>query len=268
MMSCINADNNSVQTDLCDTIQAEILELSKKEPMLKEQVSKLLPKNDTLTSALATHLADLIHTSDGGSTELASLFEEVMAADLQIAARASSDLLALRDRDPACTTYLHGLLNFKGFQALQAYRFAHFLWINGRTELASWVSNRASLILGPDIHPAAQLGTRIMLDHGSGIVIGETSVVGDDVSIMQNVTLGGTGKIGGDRHPKVRQGVMIGAGAIVLGNVKIGASSKVAAGSVVLQDVPSRCTVAGIPAQVVRRHDDNEMPAETMNQSV
>jgi serine O-acetyltransferase len=211
-------------------------------------------------------LADILASQDVGKDACELLFKDALNADRSISFSAARDLTVVHARDPACTTQTHAFLNYKGFQAVQAHRIAHWLWKNNRTELASWLSSRVSFMLGPDIHPAARMGAGIMLDHGAGIVIGETAVVEDDVSILQNVTLGGTGKITGDRHPKVRRGVMIGAGAKIIGNVEIGAYSKVAAGSVVLKDVPTRSTVAGIPAQVVRIHPKEEVPSECMDQ--
>ena len=179
-----------------------------------------------------------------------------------------ADIAAIVARDPANSDALAILLHLKGFHALQAYRFAHRLWQAGRMEAARWLSSQASLVFGLDIHPAARLGQGIMLDHGSGIVIGETSIIEDDVSILQQVTLGGTGRDKGDRHPKIRRGVLIGAGAKILGNIEVGAYSKVAAGSVVLHPVPPHSTVAGVPARVVRRHAAGERPAATMNQQI
>jgi serine O-acetyltransferase len=251
-----------------DTIQVEAAELIEKEPLLRNLVSRLVCKGGTLQQALAIRLADLLQAPGVRAADLADLFAEIVSGNPTIAICAARDLEAVRTRDPACETYLHALINFKGFQALQAHRIAHRLWLDERTELASWISNRASLVLGPDIHPAARIGLGIMLDHGSGIVIGETAVVESDVSILQNVTLGGTGKTGGDRHPKVRQGVMIGAGAKVIGNIEIGEFSKVAAGSVVLKSVPPHCTVAGVPAQIVRIHNAAAAPAISMDQSI
>lgn len=250
-----------------EAIRAEVERLGDKEPILHGLLSSLFHNSRTLNEAIAAVLVNLLQATGVGMVALKDLFAETLFEDKLIAAIAR-DLQAVRVRDPACTTYLHALLNYKGFQAIQAYRIAHQLWSDDRVELASWVSNRTSLILGPDIHPAAQIGSGIMLDHGSGIVIGETAVVEDDVSILQNVTLGGTGKVTGDRHPKVRRGVMIGAGAKIIGNIEIGEYSKVAAGSVVLKPVPARCTVAGIPAQIVRIHDVTEIPAVSMNQNI
>ncbi len=250
------------------TIRTEAILLSEKEPLLRGLLSQLALSDGSLRHMTAMMLADALQATSVEATALNALFAEVLSADPLIEMAISRDLQAVRDRDPACTTYLHAILNYKGFQAMQAHRIAHRLWQDGRTEIASWITNRVSLVLGPDIHPAARIGSGIMLDHGSGIVIGETAVVEDDVSILQNVTLGGTGKITGDRHPKVRRGVMIGAGAKIIGNIEIGEFSKVAAGSVVLKAVPDRCTVAGIPAQIVRIHGSTEVPAVSMDQSI
>ena len=159
--------------------------------------------------------------------------------------------MATFDRDPACHRYLQPLLFFKGFQAVQAYRLGHWLWLNGHKNLAYQVQMRVSEVFGVDIHPAARIGRGIMIDHAHSIVIGETAVVGDNVSMLHSVTLGGTGKEDGDRHPKIGDGVLIGAGAKVLGNIRIGSCSRIAAGSVVLEDVPACKTVAGVPARIV-----------------
>ncbi|SDZ33950.1 serine O-acetyltransferase [Jannaschia faecimaris] len=248
-------------------IRSEAEAVAKDEPFLAGILGRVFFQRESLQDALSRHLADLLLPRDMDGDALAAILSDAMEADPSIAASAARDLCAVFERDPACTTRAHALLNYRGFQALQAHRIAHRFWNDGRSALAFWLSNRTSLVLGPDIHPAARIGTGIMLDHGLGVVIGETAVVEDDVSILQNVTLGGTGKIHGDRHPKVRRGVMIGAGAKVIGNIEIGEFSKIAAGSVVLRDVPDRSTVAGVPARVVRRHDTTEMPSETMDQS-
>jgi serine O-acetyltransferase len=165
-----------------------------------------------------------------------------------------ADLVAVSVRDPACRSPLHALLYFKGFHALQAHRVAHSLWRRGRRDAAAWLANRTALALQVDIHPAVPFGRRVVIDHATGVVIGETALVEDDVTIFHGVTLGATGKHRGDRHPKVRRGALVGAGATVLGNVEIGRCSRVAAGSVVLAPVPPHCTVAGVPARVVRKH--------------
>ena len=172
--------------------------------------------------------------------------------------------MAVSERDSACCSLVTPLLYFKGFHALQAYRVAHWLWQQGRNSLALFLQNRISAVFAVDIHPAARIGKGIMFDHATGIVIGETAVVEDMVSIMQSVTLGGTGKEAGDRHPKVRKGVLIGAGAKILGNITVGECAKVGAGSVVLKDVPARATVAGVPAQIICETACNQ-PAREMD---
>jgi serine O-acetyltransferase len=178
-----------------------------------------------------------------------------------------ADLQAVYDRDPACTRYLEPLLYFKGFHALVTHRFAHVLWNAGRRDFALYLQSQSSRIFAVDINPATRIGRGIMLDHGTGIVIGETAVVGDNCSILQNVTLGGNGKEIGDRHPKIGKNVLLAAGAKVLGNIRVGDCSKVAAGSVVLQDVPANKTVAGVPARIVGDSNCPE-PARSMDQRV
>ncbi len=162
-----------------------------------------------------------------------------------------ADLLAVLDRDPACTRLLEPLLYFKGFHALQTHRLAHALWRDGRRDFALYLQSRSSEVFQTDIHPAARIGKGVFLDHATGLVVGSTAVIEDDVSILHGVTLGGTGKAGGDRHPKIRHGVLIGAGAKIIGNIEVGHCARVAAGSVVLQPVPHNKTVAGVPARVV-----------------
>lgn len=249
-------------------IRQEASELAEREailrPLLEEQI---LAHDEGATIFLQVVCARLV-SAKFDKEALRGLFADVIGEDADILRAVEADLKAVRQRDPACTTFLHALLNMKGFHALQTYRVAHHLWRAGRPEVALWLSNIASLVFGPDIHPAAKIGSSVMLDHGSGIVIGETAVVEDGVSILQNVTLGGTGKETGDRHPKIGRGVMIGAGAKILGNIEIGAFSKVAAGSVVLKPVPAHCTVAGVPASVVKINRSNEIPAETMEQNL
>jgi serine O-acetyltransferase len=248
------------------TIRTEAAEFATREPALRRllgaQVTGAANNREIIAHVLAARLSV-------AKVETGDLFDLMLSTlDDDILAKIEADIVAVRERDPACTTYLHALLNLKGFHALETHRIAHALWMAGRIEIASWLANLASLVFGPDIHPAAKIGSSIMLDHGSGIVIGETAVIEDEVSILQNVTLGGTGKETGDRHPKIRHGVMIGAGAKILGNIEIGAFSKIAAGSVVLKSVPEHCTVAGVPAVVVRIHRADEIPAETMDQNI
>ncbi len=246
-------------------IRAEAAALAEREPMLRPLVQPVLVSASGL-QMLARVLAARL---SGGGVDRATL-EQLMTgtADDELLRATEADIAAVVTRDPACPGPCHVLLNLKGFQALQTYRFAHRLWQDGRQEGARFLASQAALAFDVDIHPAARIGSGVMLDHGSGIVIGETAVVEDDVSILQDVTLGGTGRDVGDRHPKVRRGVMIGAGAKILGNFEVGACSKVAAGSVVLKPVEDRTTVAGVPATVVRVHGRAEVPAEEMSQDI
>jgi serine O-acetyltransferase len=177
-----------------------------------------------------------------------------------------ADIVAVTERDPATTRYIEPILYFKGFHALQTHRLAHFLWNRGRKDFALYLQSRASSVFDVDINPATKIGRGVFIDHGTGVVIGATAVIEDDVSLLQGVTLGGTGKERGDRHPKIRRGVLIGAGAKVLGNIEIGECSRVASGSVVLKRVPPKTTVAGIPARVVGTAPCDGSPAHTMDQ--
>jgi len=201
------------------------------------------------------------------SRVLAEVAHEAHHGDPDIVAAGAADLVAIKERDPACPDLITPFLFFKGFHSLQSYRVAHWLWRHGRRHLARHLQSRISEAFGLDIHPAAQLGRRILIDHGTGIVIGETCVLGDDVSMLQGVTLGGTGKNEGDRHPKIRRGVLIGAGAKVLGNIEVGEGAKIGAGSIVLESVKPYTTVVGNPARLVgTRH--SAMPAFTMDQTL
>ncbi len=179
-------------------------------------------------------------------------FHRALSADPSIGCAFKADLQAVFEKDPACERFIEPFLYFKGFHAIQAQRVTHWLWNNGERDFALYLQSRSSEVFQTDIHPAARFGQGIFLDHATGLVVGETAVVEDEVSLLQNVTLGGTGKDAGDRHPKVRRGVMIGAGAKVLGNIEIGENARIAAGSVVLRSVPANGLVAGVPAKLVR----------------
>jgi len=256
------------QESIWQEIRARAEQVATREPVLLPRLQAMVLEQPSLGAAIAAVVARRLAADDFPEADLRELFDGVMQGTPGIAQQAAADLAAVKERDPACPDLLHVVLNLKGFQALQAYRIAHALWLDGRQELAFALSNQVSVALGVDIHPAARIGCGVMFDHATGIVIGETSVVEDHVSILQNVTLGGTGKEHGDRHPKIRSGVMIGAGAKILGNIEVGAMSKVAAGSVVLRPVPSHCTVAGVPARVVRHHRDDSCPSDEMDQSI
>jgi serine O-acetyltransferase len=236
-----------------EQIRAESRAVAEHEPMLVSFLYASVLRHRNLEDALGVILANKLQTADLSAILFRDLFTEAMAGDKSIPAAIRADLLAARTRDPAAGGFAQPFLYYKGFHALQAYRVAHWLWSNKRRALAVHLQNRMSEVFGVDVHPAARIGSGILIDHGTSVVIGETAVVEDNVSLLHEVTLGGTGKDGGDRHPKVRSGVLIGAGAKILGNIEIGRGAKVGAGSVVLKDVPAHTTVAGVPARVVGR---------------
>jgi serine O-acetyltransferase len=234
-----------------ERIQAEARQEAEREPMLASFLFASVLRHATLEEGLSAILANKLQTPDLSAILFRDLITSALADDVSIRASVRADLLAARTRDPAARGYAQPFLYYKGFHALQTYRVAHWLWRHERHALAAHLQNRISECFGVDVHPAARIGSGIIIDHGTSVVIGETAVVEDNVSLLHEVTLGGTGKERGDRHPKVRRGVLIGAGAKVLGNIEIGMGAKVAAGSVVLRDVPPHTTVAGIPARVV-----------------
>jgi serine O-acetyltransferase len=235
--------------------------------VMSEIIRDTVLSHESFGDALAHRLARKLGDYALSIESLESIFCEAFSADPAIESSAIADLKAVRDRDPACPDLLTPFLFFKGYQAIQAHRFAHWLWKRGRLHLAKHLQSRVAEIFAVDIHPAARLGQGILLDHGTAVVIGETSVIDDDVSMLQGVTLGGTGKQCGDRHPKIRRGVLIGAGAKVLGGITVGEGAKIGAGSIVLEDVHPYTTVVGNPARAVgTRH--TQMPALTMDQSL
>ena len=250
-----------------DAIRQEVEQKIQLEPLLASFLQAAVLAHGTLEQSLSLHLAHKLGAPTLTEGFLRDVIDDSMAADASIGASIRADLQAFRERDPACARYSVPLLYFKGFHALEAHRIGHFLWHQGRSELALYLQSRVSEVFAVDIHPAAEIGSGILLDHATGLVIGETAVVEDHVSLLHEVTLGGTGKATGDRHPKVRSGVLIGAGAKILGNVEIGEGAKVAAGSMVLNDVPAHCTVAGVPAQPVGECKESQ-PALEMNQGL
>lgn len=234
-----------------DAIRLTARQQAEGEPVLASFLYTTILNHDTLEAALSYHLANKLDSPAMPAMLVREVIEQALADDPGIGRAVRADLLAVNERDSACCSATTPFLFFKGFHALQSYRVAHWLWQRGRQSLALFLQNRISVVFAVDIHPAAKIGEGIMFDHATGIVIGQTAVVEDDVSIMQSVTLGGTGKETGDRHPKVRKGVLIGAGAKILGNIEIGPCATVSAGSVVLKSVPARKIVAGVPAQIV-----------------
>ncbi len=230
-------------------VQAE--QLAESEPELASIAHATILKHDLLEEALSYLLAKKIGGEDLSPMQLREMFQDAFAAEPAMGEAVRADLSAVFQRDPACHSYVQAFLFFKGFHALQSYRVAHFLWNQGRKLVALFIQNRMSDLYAVDIHPAARLGRGIMIDHATGVVIGETAVVGDDVSMLHGVTLGGTGKENEDRHPKIGRGVLLSVGAKALGNIEIGEYSRVGAVSVVLKPVPPHTTVAGVPARVI-----------------
>ncbi len=234
-----------------DRITREAEQAVADEPLLGSFVHVCVLHHKSLECALSYRIAAKLSSNEMSQIILRDIADAAFADDPRLGEAARADLAAVVERDPATHRYLQPILYYKGFQAMQAYRVAHWLWQQGRRDLAYFLQMRSSEIYGIDIHPAARIGKGIMIDHAHSIVIGETAVVGDNVSMLHAVTLGGTGKEDADRHPKIGDEVLIGAGAKVLGNIKVGCCSRIAAGSVVLKDVPPATTVAGVPARVV-----------------
>jgi serine O-acetyltransferase len=249
---------------LWEIIRREVAQQASDEPILASFLHATILNHATLEDALGFHLAGKLESPNLSAMLIREVIDQAAreAPDLGLAVRA--DIRAVRERDPTVRDFAQPLLYFKGFHALQSYRVAHWLWTEGRTTLALFFQSRISEVFGADIHPAARIGKGILIDHGTSLVVGETAVIEDNVSMLHEVTLGGTGKVAGDRHPKVRRGVLIGAGAKILGNIEIGEGAKVGAGSVVLHPVPPHCTVAGVPAKIVGRPKEAE-PALCMD---
>lgn len=235
------------------------------EPLMASLAHSGVLHHISLERALSFRIAQKLASPEMSDLILREIADEAYVADEGLGLAARADILAVFDRDPACHRYLQPLLFFKGFQAVQCFRVANWLWKRNRADMAYFIQMRTSEVFGIDIHPGARLGKGIMIDHAHSIVIGETAVVGDNVSMLHSVTLGGTGKEDGDRHPKIENGVLIGAGAAVLGNITVGRCSRIAAGSVVLEPVPPCKTVAGVPARIVGEAGCAE-PSKTMDQ--
>lgn len=248
-------------------LKEEAHEVVNNEPLLASYVHACILAHHNFETALSFILSNKIKDEVMPALAIREVFDQAYLLNPVIVEAAIADIQAVLERDPAVDKYLTVLMNFKGFQAIQTHRLAHDLWIKGRKELALFLQSRNSEVFSVDIHPGARIGQGVMFDHATGIVIGETAVIEDKVSILQSVTLGGTGNESGDRHPKVRHGVMVGAGAKILGNIDIGVGSKVGAGSVVLHSVPPHVTVAGVPAKIVGVPCCAN-PCETMNQNI
>lgn len=258
----------SLENDpIWDRIREETRVVAAGEPILASFLHATILHHEELECALSFHLANQLDSPSAPSMMLREVILEAFQDDLSIRCAIRDDLVAVLERDSACNDYHLPFLYFKGFHALQTHRVAHWLWTHDRRSLALFLQSRMSQKFGVDIHPAARFGHGVMLDHGTGLVVGETAVVGNQVSILQSVTLGGTGKEHGDRHPKIDDGVLISAGAKILGNIRVGEGAKVGAGSVVLKDVAPHTTVAGVPAKVVG-NPMTELPALSMDHAI
>ncbi len=259
--------SDPARPDVWNQLRAAAEETARAEPHLASQMNAVILSHTDLAAALGFQIARKLGDAELGAMSVREICRDAFEADPSIVEAAEADLRAVAERDPAIKSLLQPFLYFKGFQALQGYRVAHWLWTQGRESLAFHFQSRMSELFQVDIHPAARLGSGLFLDHGTGIVIGETAVVGDDVSMLHNVTLGGTGAERGDRHPKIGKGVLLGAGAKVLGAITVGDYAKVASGSVVLKPVPAGCTVAGVPARLVNCPTE-AAPARTMDHTL
>ena len=246
-------------------IRSEAEEVARREPQLASFIYSSVLHHDTLEAAVVHRIAERLNHSDVSGELIRQAYADALEDEPKIGEAFRADIVATVDRDPATDRFIEPLLYYKGFHAIETHRLAHWLWNKGRKDFAYYLQSRSSAVFQCDINPNARIGRGIFLDHATGFVVGETSVIDDDVSILQDVTLGGTGKEDGDRHPKIRRGVLIGAGAKILGNIEVGECARVAAGSVVLKAVPKNTTVAGVPAKVIGEAGCAE-PSRTMDQ--
>ena len=252
---------------LWQAIRSEAQAPQQQESLLHDFFQAAILAHTSLAAAVGVALARKLQNEVVGAEELQNLFAKVLQAAPHVSEEMAADIVAIRQRDCACNHYYQALCFFKGFHALATYRIMHQLWLQNHQPLALHLQSRSSAVLGVDIHPAARIGRGVMFDHATGIVVGETAAIGNNVSIMQGVTLGGTGKESGDRHPKIHDGVLISVGAAILGNINIGEGAQVAAGSVVLSEVPAHTLVAGVPAQIVGSAHGAQ-PALTMDHKI
>nr|WP_321456497.1 serine O-acetyltransferase [uncultured Cohaesibacter sp.] len=258
---------SNVVDPVWDQVRAEAESIVRAEPVLSSFIYSTILSHRRLENAVIHRIVDRLHNPAMDSEVIRQAYREACEADPFISEAMRADIRAVADRDPACERFVDPILYFKGFHAIQTHRLANWLWKNGRKDFANYLQSVSSQVYQVDIHPRVPFGKGIFFDHATGIVVGETAVLEDDVSILQGVTLGGTGKEDGDRHPKIRHGVLVGAGAKVLGNIEIGNCSRIAAGSVVLKPVPANMTVAGVPARVVGQAGCAE-PAISMDQMI
>ncbi len=259
-----------------DSVRKEAEEAVSRDPLLAAFLYSTILNQETLEDAVVHRISERLDHADLSADLIAQTFRAMISENSDWSSTVRVDMQAYYDRDPACDRFLMPVLYFKGFHAIQTHRLAHWLWNSGRRDFALYLQSRSSSVFQTDIHPASRMGKGIFIDHATGLVVGETAVIEDNVSILHGVTLGGTGKAGGDRHPKIRYGVLIGAGAKILGNIEVGHCAKVASGSVVLQPVPNNKTVAGVPARVVgesgcdqpSRAMDQALPSQSMDHVV
>jgi len=246
-------------------VRNEAEEIARREPELANFIHSSILHHDTLDAAIIHRISRRLDHADVSGELIRQAYAKTLENAPELSAAFRADIIATFDRDPATNRFIDPVLHFKGFHAIQTHRLAHLLWVRNRKDFARYLQSRASAVFQCDIHPAARIGYGIFLDHATGLVVGETAVIENDVSMLHGVTLGGTGKVDGDRHPKIRRGVLIGAGAKILGNIEVGECSRVAAGSVVLHPVPRNVTVAGVPAKVIGQAGCAE-PSRTMDQ--
>jgi serine O-acetyltransferase len=239
--------------ELWARLRQEAREALQRAPQLAGLFVNCVLNHSSFETAVFCRIAERLNNDVVKAGVLVETAQRALVADPSIGAAIRADIVAVLDRDPAADRLIEPFLYFKGFHAIQNQRIAHWLWQNGERDFALYLQSRSSEVFQTDIHPAVPFGRGIFLDHATGLVVGETARVDDDVSLLQDVTLGGTGKVAGERHPKVRRGVIIGAGAKILGNIEVGEFSRIAAGSVVLQPVAARATVAGVPAKVIKK---------------
>ena len=254
-----------IMDPIWDSLQEEARIAAQQDPLLAAFLYSVIINQRSLEDSVIYRICERLDHPDLQANLLRQTFSEMLEDWPEWGSILRVDIQAVYDRDPACTRFLEAILYFKGFHAIQTHRLAHWLMNRGRRDFALYLQSRSSSVFQTDINPAARIGKGIFLDHATGLVVGETAVIGDKVSILKGVTLGGTGKEGRDRNPKIGNGVLIGAGAKILGNIHIGNCSRVAAGSVVLKEVPSKTTVAGVPARVVGEAGCSE-PSRSMDQ--
>ena len=276
-MSSISVARNASAIQPMDPIwravRDEARETVENDPLLAAFIYATILNHDSLEDAVIHRIAERLAHQDLGADLIRQTYKAMLRPRPEWSSTVRVDIQAYYDRDPACDRFLMPVLYFKGFHAIQTHRLAHWLWNEGRRDFALYLQSRSSSVFQTDIHPASKMGKGVFIDHATGLVVGETAVIEDNVSILHGVTLGGTGKAGGDRHPKIRHGVLIGAGAKILGNIEVGHCAKIAAGSVVLSPVPHNKTVAGVPARVVgesgcaqpSRNMDQALPSQVMD---